>query len=103
MAQITEAIPHPGYAPAGTYLCRAWCSSHDDGTCGGILPLVTPSPADQVCYHDVPAPGGPIHLTHALDDGPHINLYGDRELSLAEAQQLAYAILATVAMAEATP
>jgi len=77
--------------------CRPWCTEHINGTPTG-LPR---HPEDQVCVHRThSAAFGELTLTYTVADGPMVNLYNAREdLTLAQAEQFAYALLALVVTA----
>ena len=80
-----------------TTACRPWCTEHVNGG----PPNRWPHPEDQVCIHRThSAAFGEIVLTYTVADGPMVNLYNAREdLTLAQAEQFAYALLALVATA----
>lgn len=82
--------------PAQRAVCRAWCGLHDhvEGYCHSI---------------DLPTPGGQwsapgyVAMSHGPVGGTLIELHhdSDAELTADEAEQLAHAILAQVALARA--
>lgn len=80
---------------APTARCRPWCTDHVNGTPAPSAP----SPDDQLCLHRIASPAyGEILTTHSVDDGTLITLHRTRDdLTPAQAEQLAYALLAQVA------
>lgn len=87
---LTQATP----ATASAH-CQPWCTDHANGTPPGIRPAVE----DQLCRNVVASPAfGEFLMTSCIDDGPMVLLFNTHdELTLAEVEQLAYALLATVA------
>lgn len=83
--------------PTITRCCQPWCTDHADGTPAGR----TPDPLDQLCLHRSTSPAyDEISMSYSVDEGTVISLHGTRnELTLAEAEQLAYALLSQVASA----
>lgn len=77
-------------APAAPRPCAPWCTEHANGG---------PDAADQLCLHRVTSPAfGGVLASHSIDDGTTIALYSTHdELTPADAEQLAYALLAMVA------
>ncbi|MFI7615436.1 hypothetical protein ACIBP6_29825 [Nonomuraea terrae] len=84
-------------AAVGT--CRPWCADHVDATPRGRQA----DPADQLCQRIRTSPAyGEILMTHSAGQGTTIALYNTREeLTPAEAEQLAHALLQEVAAARA--
>ncbi|MEV4097010.1 hypothetical protein [Streptosporangium saharense] len=77
------------HAPAPDSPHQPWCTHHADGG----------HPTDQLCLHPIPTPTGTLLLSHRTDDGTLLDLTGiTTELPLAQAVQLAYAILSADAM-----
>lgn len=78
--------------------CQPWCTEHANGTPAHRAPLAE----DQLCMNRVTSPAfGEVLASYSADDGPMISLYRTKDdLTLAEAEQLAHAIIAQVATAQ---
>lgn len=80
------------------HTCQPWCTNHINGTPANRWPQVE----DQICRKVVESPVfGEFAVSNTIaDDSPMVTLYGiGEELTLAEAEQLAYMLLAQVASA----
>lgn len=72
--------------------CQPWCTDHANGSPANAWPLAE----DQICRTTITNPAfGGIDLGHNIADGNVVSLYNARlELTVAEARQFAFAILA---------